>query len=97
MNNKISIVLCISFTNLFAGDLWESSPNNWENSENNWENSEMNYENSPINWENNPNNIYSDRIIRDDSGNPTGYIVYKESGGANIFNFDGNREGYISK
>ena len=70
-----------------AGTAWEDSPYNWENSINNWDN-------SPNNWENSPNNWNSDRIIRDNSGNPTGYAVPKSDGGANIYDLDGVREGY---
>ena len=77
-----------------AGTAWEDSPYNWDNSINNWENNPNNWQNSPNNWENNPNNWSSDRIIRDNSGNPTGYVVPKSDGGANIYDFDGNREGY---
>jgi hypothetical protein len=74
---------------------WDSSPYNWENSEHNWENSGFNYDNSPMNWDNNPMNLNSDRIIRDTDGNPTGYIVPKDNGGSNIFNLEGDRDGYI--
>ena len=38
--------------------------------------------------------LSSDRIMRDNSGNPTGYAVPKSDGGANIYDLDGNREGY---
>ena len=65
---------------LNAGTAWEDSPYNWDNSEQNWDNSS--------------NNWNSDRIIRDNSGNPTGYAVPKSDGGANIYDFEGNREGY---
>ncbi len=78
----------------FCGD-WKSSPYNWENSEHNWENSGFNYDNSPMNWENNPMNLNSDRIIRDADGVPSGYIVPKDNGGSNIFNLEGDRDGYI--
>ena len=81
-------------TSPYAGTAWEDSPYNWDNSEHNWDNSPNNWENSPNNWENNPNNLNSDRIIRDNSGNPTGYAVPKPNGGANIYDLDGNREGY---
>jgi hypothetical protein len=91
---KLIIFLTIPI-NVFAGvTSWEDSPYNWDNSENNWDNSPNNWENSPNNWENSPNNWNSDRIIRDNSGNPTGYAVPKSDGGANIYDLDGNREGY---
>ena len=84
-------------TSVFAGvTSWEDSPNNWDNSINNWDNSPNNWENSPNNWENNPNNWDSDRVIRDNSGNPTGYTVPKYNGGTNIYDLDGNRKGYVN-
>ena len=93
---KIIVLTLFPCSLAFAGvTSWEDSPMNYDNSEMNWENSEMNYNNSPMNWDNSPMNINSDRIIRDQNGNPTGYIVPKESGGSNIFDLDGNREGYI--
>ena len=93
--NLIKILLVLIFIQpCVAGTAWEDSPYNWDNSEHNWDNSPNNWENSPNNWENNPNNWNSDRIIRDNSGNPTGYAVPKSDGGANIYDLDGNREGY---
>ena len=90
-----SFISIFIFTSIFAGvTSWEDSPYNWDNSEHNWDNSPNNWKNSPNNWENNPNNLNSDRIIRDNSGNPTGYTVPKPNGGANIYDLDGNREGY---
>ena len=95
--NILFLLVIISFSSFSEISNWEDSPNNWENSENNWENSELNYENSPMNWDNNPMNLSSERIIRAPEGNATGYIVPKENGGANIFDLEGNREGYLSK
>lgn len=74
---------------------WNANPNNWENSASNWENSSGNWENSPGNWENNPYNSTSDRIVYDNDGRPSGYVVPKDSGGANIYDFNGNRRGYV--
>jgi hypothetical protein len=91
---KLIIFLVIPI-NVFAGaTAWEDSPYNWDNSEHNWDNNSNNWNNSPNNWENSPNNWNSDRIIRDNNGNPTGYTVPKSDGGANIYDLDGNREGY---
>ena len=88
------LLILLTPLSLHAGTAWEDSPYNWDNSENNWDNSSNNWENSPNNWENSPNNWNSDRIIRDNSGNPTRYAVPKSDGGANIYDLDGNREGY---
>lgn len=73
---------------------WNNSPYNFQNSEMNWENSPMNFRNSPMNMENNPININSDRIIRDSSGEATGYAVPKADGGVNYYDLQGNRQGY---
>ena len=90
MMKKLMLVVAIISSSAFAGvTSWEDSPNNWENSEHNWDNSSNN-------WENNPNNWDSDRVIRDNSGNPTGYTVPKSNGGTNIYDLDGNREGYVN-
>ena len=43
---------------------WNASPYNWNN--------------SPYNWNNSPYNLNSTRIIRDNYGNTTGYIVPKK-------------------
>ena len=94
---KLLLTLAIISSSVFAGvTSWEDSPYNWDNSENNWDNSPNNWENSPNNWENNPNNWNSDRVIRDNEGNPTGYAVPKDGGGVNIYDLDGNREGYVN-
>ena len=89
MNKPVSLLLLMPLF-LSAGTAWENSPNNWDNSPNNWEN-------SPNNWENSPNNWDSDRVIRDNSGNPTGYAVPNSNGVINIYNLDGNREGYVPR
>ena len=74
---------------------WNDSPQNWANSPQNWENSPNNWKNSPNNWENSPQRWDNDRIIRDNSGRAQGYIVPRVTGGANIFDLDGNRKAYI--
>jgi hypothetical protein len=76
---------------------WGSSPNNWDNSVNNWENSPNNWKNSPGNWENSPNRWGNERLIYDNDGDSIGYAVPKEEGGVNIYNFDGNRRGYVPR
>lgn len=73
---------------------WNNSPMNYQNSEMNYENSPMNYNNSPMNYENSPMNYNSERIIRDNSGQATGYAVPKSDGGVNYFDMEGHREGY---
>jgi len=83
MKYIVYIYLCASSL-VFAGvTSWEDSPNNWDNSINNWENS--------------PNNWNSDRIIRDNSGNAKGYAVPNSNGVINIYDLDGNRDGYVPK
>ena len=92
---KLLILIAIPINLLAGTSSWEDSPYNWENSEHNWENSSNNWENSPNNWENNPNNWNSDRVIRDNDGNATGYAVPNSNGVTNIYDLDGNREGYV--
>ena len=93
---KLILAATIITSSAFAGvTSWEDSPNNWENSEHNWDNSSNNWENNPNNWENNPNNWNSDRVIRDNDGNATGYAVPNSNGVTNIYDLDGNREGYV--
>ena len=60
-----------------------------------YDSSPMNFDNNIMNYENSPMNYNSNRIIRDDSGNATGYAVPKANGGLNIYNLDGIREGYL--
>ena len=90
------IVMFYAASNASAGS-WDDSPYNWNNSEDNWDNSSNNWNNNPNNWENNPSNWSSDRIIRDNNGDTTGYAVPNSNGVTNIYNLDGNREGYIPK
>jgi hypothetical protein len=88
-------LLCslIFFTGSVYAQDWESSPNNWKNSPNNWENSSSNWKNSPNNWDNSPMRYGNDRIIRDNEGQPKGYVVPKPDG-RNYYDLDGAREGY---
>lgn len=94
--NKLLLALLIVSSSALA-DSWESSINNWDNSPNNWNNSPNNWDNSPNNWNNSPNNWNNPNIVRDANGNAAGYIVHKPEGGANIYDFKGNRQGYIPK
>lgn len=96
--NKLLLVFLLTSPSLYAGvTSWEDSPYNWDNSEHNWDNSSNNWDNSPHNWENNPNNWNSDRIIRDNDGNASGYAVPNSNGVINIYDLDGNREGYVPR
>jgi hypothetical protein len=74
---------------------WQSSPYNWQNSPYNWQNSPYNWQNSPNNWQNSPQRFGNDRIIRDQDGQPQGYMVPRQDGGLNFFDFQGNRQGYV--
>jgi hypothetical protein len=91
----VFFVFFFSFAPLTFAQDWKSSPNNWENSPNNWQNSPNNWQNSPQNWNNSPMRFGSDRIIRDENGNAAGYVVPKSDGGANIFDLNGRRRGYL--
>lgn len=73
---------------------WDNNPMNFENSEMNFENSPMNFNNSPMNFENSPMNFNSERVIRDNSGNPLGYEVPKPNGGVNYYDLEGHRKAY---
>ena len=90
----IVVIILVSVYGLVAAEDWNSNPNNWNNNPNNWDNNPNNWKNSPNNWDNSPNKWGNDRIIRDNSGNPTGYAVPKDDGGINIYDFNGNRRGY---
>ena len=91
---KLILLFILQQITFVHSDSWDSNPNNWNNSPNNWENSPNNWNNSHNNWENSPNNLNSDRIIRNEEGEPTGYSVPKSDGGTNYFDLDGNRTGY---
>ena len=75
---------------------YNSSPYNYKNSPYNYDNSQYNYKNNPYNYDNSPYNPSNDRIIRNERGQEMGYMVPKDDGGANIFDFNGNRLGYLS-
>jgi len=93
----VSIMIATGFmvSNAFA-QLYENSPNRYENNSYNYDNNSSNYNNNPNNYENNLNNYSSSRIIRNESGNATGYAVPKANGGVNYFDTNGNRTGYQS-
>jgi hypothetical protein len=95
MNSKILFIPLIVCSSLGFASPWDSSPNNWDNSSANFQNSPHNWENSPSNWKNSKNNFDSNRVVRDSAGNPIGYSVQKPDGGSNMFDFSGNRKGYI--
>jgi len=76
----LTLSLTIFNTICFADD-WNSSPNNWNN--------------SPSNWDNSSNKYGNDRLMRDESGNVTGYAVPKSDGGVNFYNLNGERKGYL--
>ena len=86
---KIVLILALTiFNTICFADDWNSSPSNWDNSSNNWNN-------SPSNWDNSPNKYGNDRLMRDESGNVTGYAVPKSDGGVNFYNLNGERKGYL--
>jgi hypothetical protein len=87
-------VLIFTTALVHAGD-WNSSPNNWKNNESNWDNNSNNWKNSPNNWQNSPNKYGNENLIYDGSGNASGYAVPNSSGGTNMYDFDGNRQGYV--
>ena len=73
-----------------------SNPNSYKNNEFSYENSPFNYKNSPYNYENSEYKYNNPRIIHDEDGKASGYIVPKDSGGSNLFDMKGNRKGWIS-
>jgi hypothetical protein len=90
-----ALIFILTFSAACSAQDWNSSPNNWENSPSNWENSPNNWKNNPNNWDNNPNRWGNERVIRDNDGNPAGYVVPKNNGGANFYDNDGNRSNYL--
>ncbi len=93
-----SLIYGIFFSSLFShliASSYNSSPLNYNNSSLNYENSSLNYNNSPLNYENSQLNPNNNRIIRNENGEGMGYVVPKDDGGANIFDFNGNRLGYV--
>lgn len=98
LTTLLVLFLCLGGASVFAFDdppSWDNSPRNWDNSLDNFDNSPNNWRNNPRNWNNSPDKYNNDRIIRDNRGNPKSYIVPKPGGGANIYDFDGNRKSYI--
>jgi hypothetical protein len=89
----IVLSLILSGTNEARGGEWADSPNNWNNSSSNWENSSSNWANSPNNWDNSPNKRGNDRTLYDDDSE-VGYGIPRDTGGINLYGFDGDREGY---
>ncbi len=88
------MLLALAWGSAAWGQDWNSHPNNWQNSPNNWDNSPNNWKNSPNNWDNSPKNWGNPRTIRDNHGNPQGYVVPRNDGGLNLFDSQGNRRGY---
>lgn len=102
MNKRLLLILALatySTSSVYAADLYDynASPDNWYNSQNNWENSPNNWKNSPNNFDNSPYKLNNQHIIRDENGQATGYIVPKTTGGANIFDMNGNRKAYVPR
>ena len=91
----IALLLVIPMTASADNSAWGTSPDNWDNSPSNWANSPSNWNNSPGNWNNSPSNFGNTRIIRDESGQPTGYAVPKANGGVNLYAPSGQRTGYL--
>jgi len=93
----ICLIIVASETpiNNLVASSYNNSPHNYKNSPHNYENSRHNYNNSPHNYENSPHKYDNNRIIRNESGEGMGYVVPKNDGGANIFDFNGNRLGYV--
>lgn len=89
------LIFCYLASMVLAQD-WKSSPYNWQNSPYNCQNSPYNYKNSPYNYNNSPYKYGNDRIIRDNQGRDTGlYVVPRNDGGANVFDRNGDRRGYL--
>ena len=83
--------------NTSAHDL-HSSPYDFGNSEYNHENSPYNQRNSPFSHDNSLSGFGDNaRVIRDNAGKATGYMVTKPDGGVNFFNADGSRTGYLPR
>lgn len=97
MISKIVAVMFLLFSMSSHASDWASDPNNWNNSQSNWENNPSNWRNSPSNWDNSPSKWANSRVIRDNSGNPDGYVVQKPDGGANIYRLNGDRSGYLPR
>ena len=94
----IIILVCASGAVLADGvDFNTSNPYTYSN--NPYTNSNNPYapDNNRYNNDNNPYNQNSQRIIRDNSGQPIGYAVPKKDGGTNYFSYGSTeRKGYQS-
>ena len=86
----MALITCPSLVVAQSNSLWPYNRNN--SSENN---SPNNWRNSPNNWNNSPYNLNSRNGLYDGGGNRTGYVVRRPDGGANFFDNDGNRRGYM--
>jgi hypothetical protein len=93
--------LCLMIILFLAGTAqaqlqpWQASPHNWQNNPHNFDNSPQNWKNSPQNWQNRPENWTAPNRIYDPTGQPRGYYVPRQDGGVNIYDFGGNRKGYV--
>ncbi len=47
------------------------------------------------NWQNSPNRYGNENLIYNGNGDTTGYSVPNSSGGINMYDFEGNRTGYV--
>ena len=91
---KILLALIIAFVSgvVFADGVDFNTSNPYTSSNNPYTSN-----NNPYSNDNNPYNQSSTRIIRDNSGQPTGYAVPKADGGTNYFNYGSTgRTGYQS-
>ena len=68
---------------------------NFNNSPSNFQNSSSKFENSPSNFNNSPSNYGAPNRVYDNNGNPSGYTTVSPSGVVNVFDFNGNRMGYV--
>ena len=68
---------------------------NFNNSPYNFENSPNNFRNSPYNFDNSPNNYNAPNRVYGSNGSPSGYTTTAPNGVVNIFDFNGNRMGYV--
>lgn len=95
MRYIVSILLILIFVSFVYAGSWEDSPYNWNNSPYNWQNSPYNWQNSPYNWDNSRYNYDRDNGIYDRQGNSWGYTIPKSNGGFNIYDSNGNWQGYV--
>ena len=90
---KIIIIILVCASGVVFADGTDFNTSNPYTSSNNPYTSN----NNPYSNDNNPYNQSSTRIIRDNSGQPTGYAVPKADGGTNYFNYGSTgRTGYQS-